>query len=65
VPRFRVGLSSMNVLNHPAKQTWAVGPYLVNNPVTAAIANDTIYDSVVTGGLGAWRRFWVDLQVEF
>ncbi|MSO22853.1 MAG: carboxypeptidase regulatory-like domain-containing protein [Acidobacteria bacterium] len=65
VPRFRVGLSSMNVLNHPAKQTWAIGPYLVNNPVTAAKANDTIYDSVVTGGLGAWRRFWVDLQVEF
>lgn len=64
-PELRIGMTSSNIFNHPNKAPWMNSAWLINSPRTVGIADDYYYDSVVSGGLGAWRFVRFDVSVRF
>jgi hypothetical protein len=65
LPRLRIGMTSMNIFNHPAKDTTGTGAYIINSTATVARANDTVYNSGVTANLGQWRQIYFEGRLEW
>ena len=65
MPRFRVGFTSVNIFNHPGKESTGLGPWTANSVGNAAIANDTVYDSGAINELGGWRQIRFQMQILF
>lgn len=65
LPRLRIGMTSMNIFNHPAKGNTGTGGFIINSSATVARANDTVYNSGVTANLGQWRQIYFEARVEW
>ena len=65
MPRFRVGMTTNNVLNHPSYGYSDTGPFTANNHVTAGKSDDMIYTSGTNANLGAMRLIRFNLQIQF
>jgi hypothetical protein len=63
MPKLRLGMTSINVFNHPAKETSGTSPFIINSPGTVALANDTPYDSGTTSNLGGQRQIRFELKL--
>ena len=63
MPKLRIGMTSINILNHPAKETSGTSPFIINSPGTVAMADDTPYDSGTTANLGGQRQIRFELKL--
>jgi hypothetical protein len=65
VPRFRIGMTSNNIFNHPTYGYSDTAPFTVNNHATAGQSDDMIYTSGTNANLGASRLIRFNLQIQF
>jgi hypothetical protein len=62
-PKFRITAYMMNPFNHPTKSISSNDPFIINSPSTVNRADDTVYDSGLTGNLGAMRIVWFEARI--
>ncbi len=65
LPKLRVGMNSVNILGHPAKDIDDISVVTVNDLATVAKANDSIYSNGATANLGEWRHIYFELRLEW
>ena len=65
LPKLRIGMTSMNIFNHPAKGNSGTGAFIINSSATVARANDTVYNSGTTANLGQWRQIYFEVRLEW
>jgi hypothetical protein len=65
VPRFRFGITSINIFNHPVKVADFLAPFTINANPGVAIADDCGYDNGSVAELCDARQIRFELQVLF